>query len=81
MLGPCSTCLMKTTNARKMMGTHSDSDGTFTQEQLDAAVEAERERCACVAWGHFMDMCVRTGRAPAMWSEWCAASAVRGTKE
>ena len=36
-----------------------------------------REQCAVAAWNHFMDVCILTGRAPAMWSEWCAASAIR----
>lgn len=41
------------------------------------AVAAERERCAVDAWNHYMDTCHKTGKAPSIWHEWCAADAIR----
>lgn len=55
-----------------------DAVPLYDKAALDAAVAAERERCAVVAWTHYMDTCKKHGRAPSMWHEWCAADVIRG---
>lgn len=38
----------------------------------------ERERCASVAWAHYMDTCRRKGIGPDVLPDWCCAAALRG---
>ena len=37
----------------------------------------EVEKCAVVAWAHFMDTCRKKRVSPADWGDWCAADAIR----
>lgn len=57
-------------------------DHAYSAEAMKAyaaqCVAQERERCAVVAWTHYMDTCRKFRFAPAMWNSWCAASAIRG---
>lgn len=41
-------------------------------------VADERERCASVAWAHYMDTCRRKGIGPDVLPDWCCAAALRG---
>lgn len=41
----------------------------------------ERERCASVAWAHYMDTCRRKGIGPDVLPDWCCAAALRGEAE
>ena len=41
-------------------------------------VADERERCASVAWAHYMDKCLREGIGPDVLPDWCCAAALRG---
>lgn len=38
----------------------------------------ERERCASVAWAHYMDTCRRKGIGPDVLPDWCCAATLRG---
>lgn len=40
-------------------------------------VADERERCASVAWAHYMDTCRRKGIGPDVLPDWCCAAALR----
>lgn len=42
-----------------------------------AAVLAERERCAVVAWKHYMHTCKKMGLSPANYEEWLCAEEIR----
>ena len=56
-------------------------------QELNAAILALRpervpmtdevEKCAVVAWAHFMDTCRKKRISPADWGDWCAADAIR----
>ena len=37
----------------------------------------EVEKCAVVAWAHFMDTCRKKRVSPADWGDWCSANAIR----
>ena len=41
------------------------------------AMTDEVEKCAVVAWAHFMDTCRKKRISPADWGDWCAADAIR----
>jgi len=42
-----------------------------------AAIASERERCAAIAWSHYMNTCLKANLAPSMWQKWCASDAIR----
>ena len=56
-------------------------------QELNAAILALRpervpmtdevEKCAVVAWAHFMDTCRKKRISPADWGDWCSANAIR----
>ena len=41
---------------------------------------AEREKCAVVAWNHYMDRCKLNGISPTVFAGWCSAAAIRALK-
>ena len=54
----------------------------FAKLATAAAVLQERERCAAIAWTHFMDVCKRSSLPPARFEHWNAATSIRkGTTE
>ena len=61
-----------------IVGGSAHAVALYDERALDEAVAAERERCAVVAWMHYMDTCQKHGRAPSMWHEWCASGVIRG---
>ena len=63
-------------------GTPSDFSKRFTAEILALRPERvpmtdEVEKCAVVAWAHFMDTCRKKRVSPADWGDWCSANAIR----
>ena len=50
---------------------------SHTAAEVARAVAAERERCAVVAWSHFMVRCNHLKTNPATQDGWCAADAIR----
>lgn len=49
--------------------------------ELEKKLLGETERCAVVAWNHFMEVCKKFGLAPANFEHWCASSAIRMKNE
>jgi len=49
----------------------------FASYAWEAATLAERERCAVVAWAHYMDTCKKKSIAPAIYEEWLCAETIR----
>lgn len=41
--------------------------------------DEETERCAVIAWHHFMDICQKRGLPPQSVEHWCAADTIRET--
>jgi hypothetical protein len=44
---------------------------------VDKVQAIERERCAVIAWSHFMRVCIERGLSPAYWDFLCSAGAIR----
>ena len=51
-------------------------------ERFAALVRAETlEKCAVVAWNHYMNRCKLSGISPTVIEDWCSAAAIRAMKE
>ena len=49
----------------------------YDQAAIDAAVAAERERCAMVAWTHYTGACKKAGISPSTFTQFSCADAIR----
>lgn len=47
----------------------------------EAIRSQERERCATIAWSHYMDTCRKQGISPANASQWLASTAIRSANK
>ncbi len=47
---------------------------------IEKIIESTIEKCAVVAWNHYMDVCKKNNISPATFNEWCASSKIRELK-